>query len=601
MVERPASVVKELLENAVDAHADQLEIDIERGGSALIRVSDNGDGIDKADLSLAVTRHATSKLQTLNDLEQVNSLGFRGEALASIAAVSRLSLTSKPQVQQQAWMIDTGTESDFADYFAEPEPASYPQGSSVEVRDLFYNTPARRKFMRTVKTEFRHIDEIVKRIALSQFNIAFKLNHNKKMLRHLPKAVTEKAIKQRISKLFSADFLNHTHQLDYTSNHFVDMGSLRLRGWVSRPDWHRNQADWQFFYVNGRYIKDKLVNHALRQAYQELLPSETYAAYILYLEIDPQQVDVNVHPTKHEVRFRQTRIVHDFIYSALKQAQETQGAETAVEGSVHSVIEQAEKNNSLADAPRHSTTRSQENLPSYSNAAQKYPFTQSSPISQKQVAEQLEVMPQLYQSHTENPQPCFFGQPLACLSASYLLSRGCQDDDSEEEKWYVINIKKAQQFLLNRLFQKGKTTALLIPQSLLLEQPLMKCLLKHQEQLNAWGLEFSQLGNDSIVIRSLPFLYNIPACQINIEDFIHGLIKEIKSASQADLSIIFLHSLKNSILTHSLTASEQKQLLNLLSEQIAAAKQPETFIKNQSIWIVLDEKQLDKMLGKNPL
>ncbi len=571
----------------------------------MIRISDNGDGIDKADLSLAVTRHATSKLHTLHELEQVNSLGFRGEALASISAVSKLSLKSKPQEQQQAWMIDTGTESDFADYSAEPEPTSYSQGSSIEVRDLFYNTPARRKFMRTVKTEFRHIDEMVKRIALSQFKIAFKLSHNKKMLRNLPKAVTDKAIKQRISKLFSPKFLSHAHQVDYTSNHFVDMGSLRLWGWISQPDWHRNQSDWQYFYVNGRYIKDKLVNHALRQAYQELLPADTYAAYILYLEIDPHQVDVNVHPTKHEVRFRQTRIVHDFIYSALKQTQIPQ-ATLSSDTSVNPSIEQHEHNNSTGYMQGNSIAPQQQNhnQSSYINGQQKYPFNKTSPISQTQVAEQLDGMQQLYQAKVETPQSCFFGQTLGCLIPSYLFSQNpqnvavIQNEMIAEEKLFVININKAQQFLLQQLFQKGKSSSLLIPQSLVLETLAMNCLLDNQDALKEWGLEFSQLGKDTILIRSLPFLCDIPACEINIYAFITLLIKEIKAVSEVDFSENVLQSLVSALVSKTMKITEQQQLLNLLSNQIYAS---DTFIKNQSIWIVLNAKQLDKMLGNNYL
>ena len=261
-------MVKELLENAIDAQSNQIHIEIERGGSALIRISDDGTGINKDDLALAVTRHATSKLQTLTELEKIMSLGFRGEALASISAVSKLSIKSKQAEQEQAWMINTGTDSDFADYTAEAEPVAHSQGTTIDVRELFFNTPARRKFMRTVKTEFKHIDDIVKRIALSQFDIAFKLTHNKKLLRNLPRAVTEKAISQRISKLFSPEFLSHAKKVEFSSDHFSNMGTLRLWGWVSAPQWHRKQADWQYFYVNVRYIKDKLVNHALRQAYK---------------------------------------------------------------------------------------------------------------------------------------------------------------------------------------------------------------------------------------------------------------------------------------------------------------------------------------------
>lgn len=592
VVERPASVVKELLENAIDAHADQIEIDINQGGSALIRISDNGDGIDKDDLSLAVTRHATSKLQTLNDLQQVSSLGFRGEALASISAVSKLSLKSKPAAQQQAWMIDTGTESDFADYSAQPEPTSYTKGTSVEVRDLFYNTPARRKFMRTVKTEFRHIDEIVKRIALSQFNIAFKLSHNKKMLRHLPKAVTEKAINQRISKLFPADFLSHSYQVDYQSNHFVDMGSIRLRGWISRPDWHRKQADWQYFYVNGRYIKDKLVNHALRQVYQDLLAAENYACYILYLEIDPQQVDVNVHPTKHEVRFRQTRLVHDFIVSALKQIQFTPENQLSVDNSIDNPV--SNQQHAVPFVPR-------QKINSYPNVQQQYPVNAPSPVTQRQVAEQIDGLQQLYQTKPLTPSsilpvsPTIFGQALGCFIPSYLFT---QNEKPEAIELFIINIKKAQQFLLSQLFKKGKSSSLLIPQSLALDAKAIEYLLSNQEALKEWGLEFSQLGADTILIRSLPFLYDIPACEINTSHFLQLLIKEITSVSIDNFSKIIQDCLKNAILSKNLNSVEQKHLLNLLSDQINQLDSRETFMKNQSIWTILDENRLDKMFGK---
>ena len=593
VVERPASVVKELLENAIDAHADQIEIDIDRGGSSLIRISDNGDGIEKDDLSLAVTRHATSKLLTLHDLENVSSLGFRGEALASISAVSKLSIKSKPETQSQAWMVDTGTESDFADYSAEPEPVSYHQGSSIEVRDLFYNTPARRKFMRTVKTEFRHIDEIVKRIALSQFNIAFKLSHNKKMLRHLPRAVTEKAINQRVTKLFSADFLSHAHQVDCESNHFSDMGHLRLWGWVSRADWHRNQPDWQYFYVNGRYIKDKLVNHALRQAYQELLPLDTYAAYILYLEIDPQQVDVNVHPTKHEVRFRHTRMVHDFIYSALKQLQADQ-----TESIAESVSDHHTQNIQQSIAPA-AHTRQQKSAPSY-------PFNSASPISQRQVAEQLDGLQQLYQVNTKKPFSdeiidttrnsaivSFFGQPLGCFLEHYLFTQK-EQTAANEEQLFIIDINKAQQFLLTQLFQKGKPRPLLIPESLPIKQQLMSNLLSKQKAYLDWGLEFNSIGIETILIRSLPDLCGIPACELNAQRLIQNLLQEPKNSSECST---LLNSLKRSLQTKQLIKEDQKKLLIMLSEQVNQLESIDSFTKKQSIWMNLDENILHKMFG----
>ncbi|MCU7834376.1 MAG: DNA mismatch repair endonuclease MutL [gamma proteobacterium symbiont of Taylorina sp.] len=624
VVERPASVVKELLENAIDAQADSIEIEIERGGSSLIRITDNGDGIEKDDLSLAVTRHATSKLQSLNELEQIISLGFRGEALASISAVSKLSLKSKPVEQEQAWMIDTGTESDFADYFAEPEPTAHPNGSCIEVRDLFYNTPARRKFMRTVKTEFKHIDEVVKRIALGQFNIAFKLSHNKKIIRQLAKAVTEKAINQRISKLFSPDFLSHTHKVDYESNHFSDMGKIHLWGWLSTSDWYRNQTDWQYFYVNGRYIKDKLVNHALRQAYQDLLPADTYSAYILYLEIDPHQVDVNVHPTKHEVRFRQTRLVHDFIYSALNQVINEQAQNSLdINAEQHKYSDKSRRSiNSSAvvlqtSSPANKTVEEfvfdkSHPLASYQHNAsnrnfyqtQKYPLSRS--VKQNHVAEQIEGLQKLYQTdpvdiskqknsekkiledNQTNTLLSFFGQSLGCLIPGYLLTHKVQTNEI-----FVIHINKAQQFLLTQLFKKGQSNLLLIPESLILNQLDLEILLQYQLELSEWGLEYSQSGVDTILIRALPTLYEIPACKINIEILMNLFIRMIKNSKNSIDANNLLVGLKKSLISRALNPAEQKQLLDLLTLEIG---QNEQLIKEPSVWVTLDESILEKML-----
>lgn len=611
MVERPASVVKELLENALDAHSDRIDIDIERGGSALIRISDNGDGINKEDLSLAVTRHATSKLQTLSDLEQVKSLGFRGEALASISAVSKLSVKSKSAEQDQAWMVDTGTESDFADYSAAAEPVSHPQGTTIEVRDLFYNTPARRKFMRTVKTEFKHIDEMVKRIALSQFDTAFKLTHNKKSIRNLPRAVTDKAINQRICKLFSPDFLSHTNKVDYKSNHFSQMGSIRLWGWVSTPGWQRNQSDWQYFYVNGRYIKDRLVNHALRQAYQELLPADTYAAYILFLRIDPQQVDVNVHPTKHEVRFRQARLVHDFIYSALNQAVHQQVGDTPLEQirlSEH--VPSPEMHIDSIDAIKQKTC--DRSAPSsYGHSGYR---AEQSPISQHNVAEQLDGLQQLYQTDygqgaesngmtTEHlntrqsnhltPTPFTPGQTLGCLIPNYLLAQN--ETDQGVTELFVININKAQQFLLAQFFYQAEQTHLLIPASISLADNDIELLLNYQSELSEQGLEFSQLSAQTLLIRSLPSLYTIPGCEIDSENLIQTLLENIDAAVKPDFKVIMQDAVKLCLKTKTLNISQQKQLVELLSHHINQLESVENFIQQQSIWIMVDELALDKL------
>ncbi|OBT16392.1 DNA mismatch repair protein MutL [Vibrio sp. UCD-FRSSP16_10] len=310
VVERPASVVKELVENSIDAGATRIDIDIEKGGSKLIRIRDNGKGIIKDELQLALSRHATSKITTLDDLEAIMSLGFRGEALASISSVSRLTMTSRTATQEQAW----SAYSEGRDMQVKLQPAAHPVGTSVEVLDLFFNTPARRKFLRTEKTEFTHIEELLKRIALSCFDVTLNLRHNGKLVKQYRAAKTERQVEQRIQSVCGKNFAENMLKVE------LQHQDLKLYGWITTPDGARSQGDLQYCYVNGRMMRDKLINHAIRQSYELTLRSDQYAAYVLFIEIDAHQVDVNVHPAKHEVRFHQARLVHDFIYQALVDA-----------------------------------------------------------------------------------------------------------------------------------------------------------------------------------------------------------------------------------------------------------------------------------------
>lgn len=308
VVERPASVVKELVENSLDAGATRIDIDIERGGAKLIRIRDNGCGIKKDELALALARHATSKIATLDDLEAIISLGFRGEALASISSVARLTLTSRTAEQSEAWQAYAeGREQDVT-----VKPAAHPVGTTLEVLDLFYNTPARRKFMRTEKTEFNHIDEIVRRIALARFDVSINLTHNGKVIRQY-RAVAEGASRERrLGAICGTAFLEQALTIEWQH------GDLALRGWVAEPSATTSAlAEIQYCYVNGRMMRDRLINHAIRQACEDKLGADQQPAFVLYLEIDPHQVDVNVHPAKHEVRFHQSRLVHDFIYQGV--------------------------------------------------------------------------------------------------------------------------------------------------------------------------------------------------------------------------------------------------------------------------------------------
>ena len=310
VVERPASVVKELLENSIDAGANKIEVDIERGGTRLIRVTDNGSGIVKEDLSLALSRHATSKISTSKDLAAINSLGFRGEALASIGSVSRLCLTSRTKDSDSAWQaIAEGR-----DMQVDVQPASAIVGTRIEVRDLFYNTPARQKFLRAEKTEFGHIEEIFKRHALANFEIAFILKHNHKVVKRIPASRDRNDYLKRIESICGRAFAENA--IAFMCEH----DAIKIQGWLGGIDFHRSESDIQYVFINGRPVKDKMLNHALRQSYQGLLPPGRMPTFVVFLQIDPGKIDVNVHPTKHEVRFDEQRMVHDLLVKSIGDA-----------------------------------------------------------------------------------------------------------------------------------------------------------------------------------------------------------------------------------------------------------------------------------------
>jgi DNA mismatch repair protein MutL len=325
VVERPAAVVKELVENSLDAGARRIEVDAEQGGLARMQVRDDGSGIPRDELALALTRHATSKIASLDDLERVRSLGFRGEALPSILSVSRLALTSRTAADPHGWRL----AGEGALPAAAPEPAAHPAGTTIEVRDLFFNTPARRKFMRAEGTEFRHLDQAVRRIALARFDVAFALRHGARKAFDLAPAGDAGAQARRVGELTDAEFLDNALVLDESR-----LG-VRLHGWIALPSFSRAQADLQHFYVNGRPVRDKLLGHALRRAYADALHGSRFPAYVLYLELDPARVDANVHPAKTEVRFRDSSAVHDLVFGAVHQALRRVRPDPSIHHQVH--------------------------------------------------------------------------------------------------------------------------------------------------------------------------------------------------------------------------------------------------------------------------
>ena len=308
VIERPASVVKELVENALDAGARRIEVELERGGCGLIRVRDDGSGIDPSEISLALARHATSKIASLGDLEHVSTLGFRGEALPSIASVARLSLLSRCALADHAWVVDARDGQ-----ISAPAPASHGFGTSVEVRDLFFNVPARRKFLRTEGTEYQHIVRMLERLALSRFDVAFALVHNGKNVWSLAAAHSSAERLDRVARICGEEFAAHVMELQHETE------AMRLSGWLALPTFSRSQADLQFSFLNGRFVRDKLLVGAVRLAYRDVLFHGRFCAYVLYLDMDPSQVDVNAHPQKLEVRFRDSRRVHDFVFRTLEK------------------------------------------------------------------------------------------------------------------------------------------------------------------------------------------------------------------------------------------------------------------------------------------
>ncbi len=309
VVERPASVVKELLENSLDAGATRIDIEITSGGSGLIRIRDDGSGIPKDQLTLALSPHATSKISSLDDLDSIRSFGFRGEALSSISSVSRFTLSSRTKGANQGWQA----EAEGRDMQVKLTPIAAAEGTRIDVRELFFNTPARRRFMRTEKTEFSHIEETVKKAVLANFKVAISLKHNGRMNRRFRAAHDRQQEEQRVAAVCGRQFMERSIRLD------LEHQGIRLEGWLALPDYHRSQTDGQYFYVNNRPVKDRVLSHAIRQAYQCFLPEGRVPAYVLFLTIDPRKIDVNVHPTKHEVRFHDGRLIHDLLVQAIER------------------------------------------------------------------------------------------------------------------------------------------------------------------------------------------------------------------------------------------------------------------------------------------
>ena len=597
VVERPASVVKELVENCFDAGASQITVEIEQGGARLIKIRDNGCGIDKDDLPLALSRHATSKIQSLQDLEQVATMGFRGEALPSISSVSRLSLISRVAGADCAWRVQAdGTEQEL-----DPQPDPHPLGTTIEVCDLFYNTPARRKFLKTDKTEFTHIDTLFKRMALSRFDIAFELKHNQRVVFNFKIAETKAEQEQRVAHIFGASFLDNSVAIDFNAS------GMHLYGWVGVPTFSRSQQDMQYFYVNGRLIKDRLVTHAIKQAYQDVLFHGRHPVYILYLELDPGLVDVNAHPQKLEVRFREGRTVHDFLFKALHRSLADVRPETkelaagleavATRPNVQQVIDfQPLPATDIKSAP---ATRQ-----SYQPAA---PRQSSLPLN---VDAQIEAYTRLVapgntpdiQVHepgaaqlaeAETVSAPALGYAVAHLHDVYILSETPNgiilvDAHAAHERVTYEQFKSQ--------YQQGSVPSqpLLLPVQIPVSSREADLADDQQAFFMSLGFELNRMGEETIVVRAVPALLTGIDITLLVKDVLadiieHGMSQRIEQRCNEILSSIACHGSVRA--NRRLTVPE----MNALLRDMEKTERSGQCNHGRPTWVELSKKELDKL------
>lgn len=620
VVERPASVVKELLENSVDAGARRIDIDVEEGGVRLIRVRDDGVGIHRDDLALALSRHATSKIESFDDLVRVATLGFRGEALPSIASVSRTTLSARQEGDESGWRLRTeGLEPSAA-----PEPCAHPRGTTVEVRDLFFNTPARRKFLRSEKTEFEHLAEVVRRLALSRFDVSIHLQHNKRPLSHFP-GVTREDQARRIALIVGSAFIDNAVEVEWEAS------GMRLWGWVGLPTFSRSQPDLQYFYVNGRHVRDRLLSHAVRQGYSDVLYQGRHPAFVLYLELAPDEVDVNVHPTKHEVRFRESRQVHDFVFRTLHKvlADVRPGNNAAPVPSIHpSVVPSsgtpsgpdpvdiaARPTPQPADNARHLYTfgESRQAL-SYADArsGSEYrlapmPRQQSMPL---QVAEQMQVYAALHGTDTS---------PISTSKADDLGVDQARDAETfpplgyalgQLHGIYILAENRAGLVLVDMHAAHERVTyerlklacaahnlhaqPLLFPLSVAVSEAEAQLAEDFATDLLRLGLELNRVGPDRVLVRQVPALL--------AESDVTGLVRDVLADLRTHGASTRLKDQINEVLAtmacHGAVRAKRKLTLaemNALLRDMERTERSGQCNHGRPTWIQMGLDQLDKL------
>ncbi len=504
VVERPASIVKELVENSLDAGATSISVRVEQGGVKRIVVQDNGSGIDAGDLRLALSRHATSKILRAEDLDGVQTLGFRGEALASSASVARLTLCSKSgDGDAVALEVEGGVELDLG-------PRAHPQGTTVTVEDLFYNTPARRKFLKTERTELGHIETTLKRLALAHFDSGFSLTHGSRQLMNLPPCVGADDRSRRVAEILGSGFIESAQLIDESS---VDESNreMRIWGWIGDPTYTRAQATGQFFFVNGRAVRDKLIGHAVRQAYRDVMFHGRQPVFVVFLELPFDEVDVNVHPTKHEVRFRNSRTVHDFIFGTLNRLLREVRPELIPETGSGAVFEGAGFDGTVRETVAEANSQRRSGLQVSEAIALPFEFD-SNPNSV--VAAQVAPRSISDTSNTPNPSEeaeappsgqAPLGYALAQLQGIYVLAQNSSgmvlvDMHAAHER---ITYERLKIELKER---SVATQRLLVPVAVAVSSAEADVVEEHAAQLTELGLSVHRLGKDLLSVREAPLL-----------------------------------------------------------------------------------------------
>lgn len=599
IIERPASMLKELVENALDAGATSIDIEVENAGVKRLKISDNGHGILKQDLAMALSRHATSKIENLTDLEQIATLGFRGEALPSIASVTRMTIQSREASADQAWMVS----SDGNNLTTEPTPVAHPHGTTIETRDLFYNTPARRKFLRTDNTEFKHLDQVVRRMALSRFDVAFKLTHNGRVVLHLPSVPSDDA--RRLKMVCGDNVPDNSLYFDERRD------DMRLSGWAGLPSFSRSQADMQYFFLNGRLIRDKTIVHAVRLGYQDVLFHGRHPVYVLYLEMDPAGVDVNVHPTKHEVRFRDSRNVHGFVFRSL---QRQVGASA---GDVGSLQVSAEQGAATPQPINPNSQISQQNPIRYEHSASpNRGYHASERMTAEQVREQIggyqkiaesafrpgvsaehnlnvELLPkanQASQDQYEDEIPAM-GYALAQLKGVYILAENAEglvlvDMHAAHERITYERLKQAMES------SKIRQQPLLVPVTIQVSETEMMAWQTREDLFDQLGLEVEQMDETVLVVRSVPDIL----ARSDVSQLVRDVLSDLVATEHSSRIEETIHEVLSSMACHgSVRANRLLSIaeMNALLRDMEETERSGQCNHGRPTWVQMSLGQLD--------